>query len=125
MRKPVLVLIAVAVSAASAVAFPVPKRPAESVPKLEGTVWEGPCDDTPTTWRFLAGGGLSYSYNGNTYVNGSWKQDGKKVYWECNGGYAEYDGTVENDEIKARAKNVTGKEWEAKAKRVKDAAAAR
>jgi hypothetical protein len=106
-------------SAVPAPAAPVPKG-FPAVPRLEGTAWEGDGVVAPTTYRFEKDGVLVYTYNGTTYRNGTWKQDGKKVYWECNNRYCEYDGTVERDELRVRAWNVAGGRWELVIKRRKD-----
>jgi len=105
--------------AGPAAAAPVPKECRNSAPKLEGTTWEGDGVVAPTTYRFGPGGALTYSYNGRTYTTGTWKQDGPRVYWECNNRYCEYEGTVKRDGMTVRAWNVAGGTWELKIKLVR------
>jgi hypothetical protein len=98
-------------SPTKATADPIPKEDRVAI-KVEGTTWEGE-DTLGTKWRctFLPDGVLEYTTNGNTYRKASWKQDGKRLYWECNNRYAEYEGDLKRDEMKLDAHNVTGKSW--------------
>jgi hypothetical protein len=101
-------------------ADPIPKEDRTAV-KVEGTTWEGE-DTLGTKWRcrFFPDGVLEYTTNGNTYRKASWKQDGKRLYWECNNRYAEYEGDVKRDEMKLDARNVTGKTWTVTIRPAKD-----
>ncbi len=71
----------------------------------------------PTTYTFARGGVLVYSYNGQTYTSGSWKQTGVTIYWETNKRYAEFEGTVTGNEMAGKAWNVAGGRWDLKMKR--------
>lgn len=72
------------------------------------------------TYHFKPEGAFEYTMDSARSSNGSWKQDGKKISWECNNKYAEYEGTIENGEIKMEAKNVTGLKWSVTLKLVKE-----
>lgn len=111
MTRLVLILAFGLVAPTRSDADPIPKEDRLTI-KLEGTTWEGE-DTLGTKWRctFLPDGVLEYSTNGNTYRKASWKQDGKKLYWECNNRYAEYEGAVKKDVMTLDAHNVTGKIW--------------
>jgi hypothetical protein len=82
---------------------------------LTGTTWSGPADYGNGTkimrFDFKPNGGLVYSYNGSTYANGSWTQDGEEVTIEMNNRYAVYRGTIVGTKITGTASNVTGKQW--------------
>jgi opacity protein-like surface antigen len=109
-----VVLVAACAVAAAA---PVPKERKKPVPQLEGTTWSGDGVVAPTTYTFARGGVLVYSYNGQTYTSGSWKQTGVKIYWETNKRYAEFEGTVTGNEMAGKAWNVAGGRWDLKMKR--------
>lgn len=95
---------------------PEPVATISLIPKLEGTTWMGDGVVAPTTYMFDKNGVLQYSYNGNTYRNGTWKQDGEALYWECNNKYCEFKGKIEGVEIAGRAWNVRGGKWALKFK---------
>jgi hypothetical protein len=109
-----LVLVLVA---QPAVAAPVPKSlKAKAAPTVEGTTWAGVHDGVADLGRieytFLPEGKISYKHaNGSTYTQGSWKQEGGKLYWECNQKYAEFDLEFKDGQFEGNAKNVTGKHW--------------
>ncbi|HET6574445.1 MAG TPA: hypothetical protein VFG68_12630 [Fimbriiglobus sp.] len=116
-----LLIGAVLVVACGAVAAaPVPKERKKPVPKLEGTTWSGDGVTAPTTYTFAKGGVLVYTYLGNTYSNGTWKQTGAKVYWETNNRFAEFEGTVSGAVMAGEAWNVAGGRWKLKMKRDPD-----
>jgi hypothetical protein len=116
MRHVVLLVLAL-VAAAPSVAAPVPKSIKQSAaPTVEGTTWAGVHDGVADLGRieytFLPDGKLSYKHaNGSTYTQGSWRQDGGKLYWECNDRYAEFDLEFQNGQFEGNAKNVTKKQW--------------
>jgi opacity protein-like surface antigen len=114
--------LALLVAGAAAAAAPVPKEKKPPAPKLEGTTWSGDGVVAPTTYTFEKDGTLVYSYNGQTYTSGSWKQEGARVYWETNNRYCEFEGTVKGSEMAGKAWNVTGGKWELKMKRDPDKA---
>lgn len=107
-------------AAIPAFADPIPKAGRKAT-EIVGTTWEGTDSlGIKMSCFFRKDGVLEYSTNTNTYTNGTCKQDGKKVTWECNGKYAEYEGTIEKDEMKMEAKNVTGLKWSIKLTPVKE-----
>ena len=65
-----------------------------------------------TIYRFEKGGVLGYSYNNNSYRNGTWKQEGDALYFECNNKYYEFRGTIRGNEITGRSWNIKGGKWE-------------
>ncbi|MEO2088922.1 MAG: hypothetical protein ABGY75_05420 [Gemmataceae bacterium] len=109
-----LVLVLVALPA---VAAPVPKSIKQNAaPSLEGTTWAGVHDGVADLGRieytFLPEGKISYKHaNGSTYTQGSWKQEGSKLYWECNQKYAEFNLEFKDGQFEGNAHNVTGKQW--------------
>ena len=100
-------------------AAPVPKELLRVAESLEGTTWSGDGVVAPTEYVFLKGGGFSYSYKGATHTAGSWKQDGNKIYWECNNKYCEFDGTIENGVMTGKAHNQPGGKWDLKMTKTK------
>ncbi len=80
-------------------------------PSVEGTKWVGPDFEGVTNFYFEKGGVLSYSYNGNSYRNGTWWQDADVLNFEMNENYRVFQGKIEGDVVSGDSKNVTGKEW--------------
>jgi hypothetical protein len=113
-------LVALAFTSAVAFADPIPKK-SRQVQQVKDTKWEG-MDSLGhrETYHFMSDGAMEYAMDSARSNIGSWKQDGKKVTWECNNKYAEYEGTIENGEIKMEAKNVTGLTWSVTLKPAKD-----
>ena len=98
-------------------------KPDRNVRTIEGTTWKGEGDNFEINWtyKFCKNGVLEYwTINGGVSTNGTWKQDGKKLTWECSNRYAEYEGTIGKDEIVMKAHNITGLEWQFTLKPVKD-----
>jgi hypothetical protein len=61
----------------------------------------------------VSGGGLLvYSYNGQTFCNGTWRQDGNRLYFECNKKYRECQATVRGDRIEGSSWNMAGARWQ-------------
>jgi hypothetical protein len=104
------VLAAVVLIGPAAGHAPPPKGGA-AVPNLEATEWTGMDNQTVITVRFEKGGILAYKYNGNSYRNGTWKQDGKELTFEMNGKFREYKATVTSDTIEGDSWNVAGNKW--------------
>jgi len=95
----------------TALAAPAPfprEKKQPQVPSLAGTTWAGDGPDAPTTYYFDPNGTLTYSYSKRTYSNGTWKQEGKRVYWESNKRYYEFEGTIEGNTITGTGRNVAG-----------------
>ena len=81
---------------------------------LDDTAWFGDGIVAPTRYVFNADGTLTYTYNGNTWRNGTWKQDSAKITWECNNKFCEFEGTLDGDEITGKAWNVASYRGELK-----------
>ena len=114
MRLTAITVLMMAVASASA--FPVPK--VDKTPDLTGTTWSGNgLVPGQTRFTFGANGVLTYSYGGKSWTNGTWKQDGDKLIWECNGKYCEFEGRVTGDEIAGKEWNVAGLRAEVRLKR--------
>ncbi|MBL8800236.1 MAG: hypothetical protein JNM56_40520 [Planctomycetia bacterium] len=95
-----------------AAAIPLPEEAfIRPVMSLEGTTWAGDGAVAPTVYFFEKEGVLSYSYNGNHYRNGTWKQDGSALYFECNNKFYEFKGQVAGEEITGNSWNVNGGKW--------------
>ena len=97
-------------------------KPDRNAGKIEGTTWKGEGDNFEMnyTYKFCKDGVLEYSTGKGVSRNGTWKQDGKKLSWECNDRYTEYEGTIGKDEIVMKAHNIKGLEWQFILKPVKD-----
>jgi len=92
-----------------------------SRPRLTGTCWSGPEDDgAHLIWRFLPGGVLNYTEDGDDYQNGTWVQVGPFMAMEMNRHFADYEGFVKGEWIRGTARNVRGRDWRWKAKRTTD-----
>ncbi len=79
--------------------------------KVEGTIWQGTDGERELTLRFIKGGILSYTTPTGTFRNATWLQEGNKVYYQTNLGYAIYEGVLDGTEIKGNAKNVNQLTW--------------
>src|SRR5262245_26947622 len=76
------------------------------------TTWTGlTYEKHPITIEFKAGGEMVYSYNGQTYRNATWTQDGEKVYFEMNQKYCEFNGKLAANTLEGESHNVTGLRW--------------
>lgn len=108
--SPVVVAIDPPAPAASAVA---PAKVAEAEPvRLAGTVWAGPdSHGDHYEYHFIPSGELHYSSSSGFWKNGTWKQDGAKVYMETNNKYSERWGIISGRRMSGEAKNVTGAAW--------------
>jgi hypothetical protein len=99
------------------VAAPIPKSIKPKAPsQLAGTIWvsDDQADLGSVTYTFHEAGKMTYSYGKNgisTYHDASWKQDGNKVYFECNKKYVEYNGTIEEGVMVMNAANVANNSW--------------
>lgn len=79
---------------------------------IAGTLWVADDDGDVTTFYFENDGTLSYTYNGKSYRNGTWKQSGRTVSFEMNESYRTFSGTIEGDRITGSSQNVADKSWE-------------
>lgn len=115
-RLSAVCLLLIAASAGSA---PVPREEMRPPIPLAGSVWEGDGVVTkPTVYEFHPDGRLTLSYGGNRHVNiGTWSQDGRRVYWEANGRYCEFEGTMTGTTITGRSWNKPGGKWDITVKR--------
>jgi hypothetical protein len=89
---------------------------------LKGTTWTGTDiyvgrTFVPYKYTFGADGILTYSYQGNTYRNGTWRQNGNAVYMETNKKYSERVGLIEGSHIKGVGRNLVGQSWNWEASR--------
>jgi hypothetical protein len=87
---------------------------------LEGSRWRIVDQVGEFEVEFQAAGKLrNRNLSDTTADDDAWEQDGPKVRLSFNGKYAEYEGTLEGDEIlSGRARNVAGSTWAWKATRV-------
>lgn len=97
-------LLALALIAVPALAFPVPK---DAIPPVAGTTWRGDIASDFCTITFRADGTLLHK--GATTAQGTWKQDGKKITWQINN-YCFYEATFEGEKLAAKARNI--EKWE-------------
>jgi len=83
-----------------------------SVQNLEGTIWSGTDSGGKSfVYEFLPDGILRYTTDTGTFTGGSWKQDGKLVYFEINNKYAEGEGVISNNLITGNGWNQVGYKW--------------
>jgi hypothetical protein len=84
------------------------------IPSIDDTEWVGSDSSEKyiTTFRFEKSGLLAYYYNGVSYRNGTWKQNGASIYFEMNGKFREFKGTVKGDQISGDSWNKKGNKWE-------------
>jgi len=83
---------------------------------LKGTNWSGidiymSSRFVPYTYRFGPNAVLTYGYQGQTYSNGTWRQNGDAVYMETNHKYSERVGLIQGKEILGVGRNVVGQTW--------------
>ena len=78
---------------------------------LAGTTWLAQDVVGATVYEFLPTGVLKYSYNGSTFLNGTWRQSGSAVYMEMNNRYAERDAVIRGDSMSGTGHNTVGKTW--------------
>lgn len=108
----VVMLLSLGLAAGVAGKMDLPHGDDEVYLSLEGTIWSA-TDSDGERWmfHFEKGGILHYGLNGPTYRNGTWRQDGMRLYMETNKRYAEFHGTIRGDRIVGRAANVARKHW--------------
>jgi hypothetical protein len=120
-RQTVVCLVLLTTSAAGA---PVPREELRPPIPLGGSVWEGDGVVAPTVYEFHPDGQMTLSYSGQRYPNtGTWKQDGRAIYWETCGQYCEFQGTQTGNSITGRSWNKPGGEWTLTVKRKSNPAA--
>lgn len=103
--------IGILVLALSVGSVPPSEESGQTVQSLEGTTWAGDGAVAFTIYRFERGGVLGYSYNNSSYRNGTWKQEGDSLYFECNKKYYEFRGTIRDNEITGQSWNIKGGKW--------------
>ena len=105
--------VAIVLSLAPLSAVPVPDRrddgPRDA--ELTNTTWIGVDKDWVTTYRFEPGGVLHYSYTTGTFRNGTWRVEGRTLYYEINKKVYEFRGTIYDDTIIGESWNVRGDHW--------------
>lgn len=83
-----------------------------NVQNLEGTIWSGIDSGRKSfVYEFLPNGVLKYTTETGTFTDGSWKQDGKLVYFEMNNKYAEHDGVISDNWMTGNGWNQAGYKW--------------
>jgi hypothetical protein len=109
MHRASLVASLVFFSTALAAPAPFPREKRQPpVISLSDMTWAGDGPDAPTTYYFAPNGTLTYSYDGRIYSNATWRQEGKRVYWEANKRYYQFEGTIEGHVITGTGWNVAG-----------------
>ncbi len=80
--------------------------------ELHGSRWSG-SDIDSGDWEitFEKDGTITYTYNGRTFHNGTWKWQGNALYFETNKKFYEFRGTVLGDVIDGESWNVKGVRW--------------
>lgn len=120
MTRAILLTFAVSLPAQGAPAPFLPKKPQLQPHSLVGTSWYGDGVVGKTLYRLGPGGQMVYSYGGRTYSNGTWRQEGSRVYWEMNRGYCWFEGEVRDGQLAGVAQNKRGGRWELRMKRVEE-----
>lgn len=83
-----------------------------SAQNLEGTIWSGiDSGGKSFVYEFSPDGVLKYTTEAGTFTNGSWKQDGKLVYFEINNKYAEGEGVISDNLMTGNGWNQAGYKW--------------
>jgi hypothetical protein len=104
--------------AAGATAAPVPREAQRPPIPLAGTVWDGDGVCGPTVYEFHPDGMMSITHGNHRYENtGTWRQNGRDIYWETCGQYCEFLGTQTGSSITGRSWNKPGGEWTLKVQR--------
>jgi hypothetical protein len=75
---------------------------------IEGTTWAGQDGDTFTTFHFEKNGILAYQYDGRFFRNGTWKQEGNKLYFEMNNRFRECRAVIRGNVIEGDSWNKKG-----------------
>jgi hypothetical protein len=89
-----------------------PKDGSASALSVADTTWEGKDSDGDLfVYEFKKGGDLYYRTSTGYWKNGTWRQEGRSIYFETNRGYAQYEGTVEGEKLEGRGRNVKGLRW--------------
>ncbi len=83
-----------------------------NVQNLEGTIWSGiDSGGKSFVYEFLPDSVLKYTTETGTFTDGSWKQDGKLVYFEMNNKYAEHEGVISDNWMTGNGWNQAGYKW--------------
>ena len=83
-----------------------------NVQNLEGTIWSGiDSGGKSFVYEFLPNGVLKFTAETGTFTDGSWKQDGKLVYFEMNNKYAEGEGVISDNLMTGNGWNQVGYKW--------------
>ena len=79
---------------------------------IAGTTWAGTDSDGDFfAYYFQKDGALHYKVPSGVWRNGTWRQEGNKVYIETNNGYAELQGVISGNRIEGTARNIKGHQW--------------
>lgn len=87
---------------------PQPPPARQTSPDLRGTSWHG-VESADRNIYFHADGSLAYTPSQKGF--GSWRQEGNMVYFEFNGKYREFRGTIQGSVIQGDSWNIKGKRW--------------
>lgn len=82
-----------------------------NTPSVAGTTWS--VNETGKKfieYNFSPDGSVHY-WSNRYWRNGTWKQEGERVYMDVNSGYAQYVGSMSESVMTVSAKNIEGKEW--------------
>ena len=83
-----------------------------SAQNLEGTIWSGSDSGGKScVFEFLPDGVLKYTTETGTFTDGSWKQEGKLVYFEMNNKYTEGEGVISDNLMTGNGWNQAGYKW--------------
>ena len=83
-----------------------------NVQNLEGTIWSGiDSGGKSFVYEFLPNGVLKFTVETGTFTDGSWKQDGKLIYFEMNNKYAEGEGVISDNLMTGNGWNQAGYKW--------------
>jgi hypothetical protein len=110
--------VCVVLLATSLLGAPIPRESMRPPIPVAGTVWEGDGVVAASVYEFHPDGRMTMSYLGTRHQNiGTWQQDGTRIYWETNGRYCEFEGTITGTAMTGRAWNKPGGKWTLNIKR--------
>jgi len=86
--------------------------PPVDVPNIAGTRWAGAdSDGDHYVYTFRPDGSLHYQSPSGFWKNGTWKQDGDRIYMETNKRFAEYTGVIRGNRMEGKAWNIKNHRW--------------
>jgi pimeloyl-ACP methyl ester carboxylesterase len=79
---------------------------------VAGTTWAGTDSyGHHYVFSYLPGGILRYTSPSGTFNNGTWRQNGDRVYMEMNDRYSQHEGVIRGSKMSGAARNVKGDRW--------------